>query len=93
MTASSLEQDDDLLAVQDAAPLCASIGDFVASLLNAHPALLSRYPVFDRERTALLLLMHLDESRHLLCAYESLAGGDTAWHFDSGVDEGDDIPF
>jgi hypothetical protein len=84
----------DELVVPDSAPLDACIVAFMETLGTAHPTLLSRHPVTDREVTATLLHMHLDACRSLLLVYDRLTFGEPIDAFEHGADgDEDDIPF
>jgi len=81
--------------------LSACIDAFVSALDVAHPNLVVRDPVSERESAALLLYMHLHTCQELLRLYDHLTF-DVWWfsgaHDDEAEDEAgddpdDDIPF
>jgi hypothetical protein len=84
----------DELVVPESAPLDACIIAFMDVLSMAHPTLLSRQPVTNREVTAVLLHMHLDVCRGLLLMYDRLTFGEPLNGFEHDADgDEDDIPF
>ena len=82
--------------------LSGCIDAFVSALDVAHPALVSRTPVSERESAALLLHMHLHTCQELLRLYDHLTF-DVCWFSGSQDDDevdcepepepDDDIPF
>jgi hypothetical protein len=73
--------------------LSACIDAFVSALDVAHPDLVGRDPVSEREAAALLLHMHLDACQQLLRLYDHLTF-DVCWFSGSPNDDpDDDIPF
>ena len=71
--------------------LSACIDAFVSALDVAHPALVVRDPVSERESAALLLHMHLHTCQELLRLYDHLTF-DVCWFSGSHRDEPDDEP-
>jgi hypothetical protein len=81
--------------------LSACIDAFVSALDVAHPSLVVRDPVSERESAALLLHMHLHTCQELLRLYDHLTFD--VWWFsgskddeadvEAGDDPDDDIPF
>jgi hypothetical protein len=71
--------------------LSACIDAFVSALDVAHPALVVRDPVSERESAALLLHMHLHTCQELLRLYDHLTF-DVCWFSGSHHDEADDQP-
>jgi hypothetical protein len=77
--------------------LSACIDAFVSAIDVAHPSLVCRDPVSERESAALLLHMHLHTCQELLRLYDHLTF-DVCWFSGSQDDEADhepddDIPF
>jgi hypothetical protein len=73
--------------------LSACIDAFTSALDIAHPDLVSRTPVSERESAAMLLHMYLHACQELLRAYDHLTF-DVCWYSDPLDDEpADDIPF
>ena len=69
--------------------LSACIDAFVSALDVAHPALVVRDPVSERESAALLLHMHLHTCQELLHLYDHLTC-DVCWFSGSQDDEAED---
>lgn len=73
--------------------LSACIDAFVCALDIAHPTLVARHPVSERESAALLLHMHLHTCQELLRLYDHITFD--VFYFSDCEDEepDDDIPF
>jgi hypothetical protein len=73
--------------------LSACIAAFASALDVAHPDLVSRNPMSERESAAMMLHMYLDACQELLRVYDHLAFD--VWDFSDSQDEepDDDIPF
>jgi hypothetical protein len=71
--------------------LSACIDAFASALDVAHPDLVGRNPVSERESAALLLHMHLHTCQELLRLYDHLTF-DVCWFSGSADDEPDDEP-